>query len=88
MIYPASGFKRTRSSCRRAPVGPCSVFMRLQVEVSWHRQFPELIDDFDETRLAERQAAALAAAGVPPPHPTDGRRRLNNLPKNADYAAA
>jgi len=27
--------------------------------------FHELIEDFDSTVLAERQAAALAAAGVP-----------------------
>ena len=40
--------------------------MCLHAEVNWHRLFHDLIDDFEETRLAERQAAALAAAGVPP----------------------
>jgi hypothetical protein len=42
------------------------VFMCLHAEVNWHCLFHDLIDDFEETRLAERQAAALAAAGVPP----------------------
>jgi predicted unusual protein kinase regulating ubiquinone biosynthesis (AarF/ABC1/UbiB family) len=49
----------------RAAVGLGSVFMHLQAEVNWHRLFHDLIADFDETRLAERQSAALAAAGVP-----------------------
>jgi hypothetical protein len=66
MNYPSSGFKRARSTRRRAAVGPGSVFMCLHAEVNWHCLFHDLIDDFEETRLAERQAAALAAAGVPP----------------------
>ena len=49
----------------RAAVGLGSVFMHLRAEVNWHRIFHELIDRFDEARLATRQAAALAAAGVP-----------------------
>jgi predicted unusual protein kinase regulating ubiquinone biosynthesis (AarF/ABC1/UbiB family) len=51
----------------RAAVGLGSVFMHLQAEINWHRLFHDLIDDFDETRLADRQVAALAGAGVPPP---------------------
>jgi hypothetical protein len=42
------------------------VFLRLKAELNWSRLFRGLIDDFDETALAERQAAALAQAQVPP----------------------
>jgi predicted unusual protein kinase regulating ubiquinone biosynthesis (AarF/ABC1/UbiB family) len=51
----------------RAAIGLGSVFMHLRAEINWHRLFHDLIDDFDETALAERQRAALTAAGVPPP---------------------
>jgi predicted unusual protein kinase regulating ubiquinone biosynthesis (AarF/ABC1/UbiB family) len=51
----------------RAAVGLGSVFLHLRAEINWHRLFHELIDDFDETALAARQGAALAAAGVPKP---------------------
>jgi predicted unusual protein kinase regulating ubiquinone biosynthesis (AarF/ABC1/UbiB family) len=51
----------------RAAVGLGSVFLHLKAKVNWHRLFHELIDDFDEQRLAARQQQALAAAGVPPP---------------------
>jgi predicted unusual protein kinase regulating ubiquinone biosynthesis (AarF/ABC1/UbiB family) len=50
----------------RAAIGLGSVFMHLQAEVNWHRLFHDLIDDFDEAALAERQTAALDAAGVSP----------------------
>jgi predicted unusual protein kinase regulating ubiquinone biosynthesis (AarF/ABC1/UbiB family) len=61
----------------RAAVGLGSVFMHLKAEINWHRLFHELIEDFDETALAKRQAAALKAAGVPPPVPdlVPARRR-------------
>jgi predicted unusual protein kinase regulating ubiquinone biosynthesis (AarF/ABC1/UbiB family) len=49
----------------RAAIGLGSVFLRLKAELNWHRMFQELIADFDAARLAERQAAALAEAGVP-----------------------
>lgn len=49
----------------RAAVGLGSVFLRLKAELNWSRLFHELIEDFDETKVAERQAAALAEAGVP-----------------------
>jgi predicted unusual protein kinase regulating ubiquinone biosynthesis (AarF/ABC1/UbiB family) len=49
----------------RAAIGLGSVFLHLKAEVNWYRVFHELIDDFDETALAARQQAALAAAGVP-----------------------
>jgi predicted unusual protein kinase regulating ubiquinone biosynthesis (AarF/ABC1/UbiB family) len=51
----------------RAAIGLGSVFLHLKAKVNWHRQFHELIDDFDEQVLADRQAAALAGAEVPPP---------------------
>jgi len=49
----------------RAAIGLGSVFWHLQAEINWHRLFHELIDDFDEAALAERQRAALDRAGVP-----------------------
>jgi len=49
----------------RAAIGLGSVFLHLKAEINWYRLFHELIDDFDETALAARQHAALAAAGVP-----------------------
>ena len=51
----------------RAAVGLGSVFLHLKARINWHRLFHELIDDFDEQRLADRQQKALAAALVPPP---------------------
>jgi predicted unusual protein kinase regulating ubiquinone biosynthesis (AarF/ABC1/UbiB family) len=49
----------------RAAIGLGSVFLHLKAEINWYRLFHELIDEFDETSLAARQHAALAAAGVP-----------------------
>ena len=51
----------------RAAIGLGSVFLHLKAEVNWHRLFHEMIDDFDEQVLAERQQQALDRAGVPPP---------------------
>jgi predicted unusual protein kinase regulating ubiquinone biosynthesis (AarF/ABC1/UbiB family) len=51
----------------RAAIGLGSVFTHLKAEINWHRLFHELIDDFDEAALADRQAQALAAAGLPAP---------------------
>ena len=51
----------------RSAIGLGSVFLRLGAELNWSRLFRDLIADFDEAELAKRQAAALAAAGVPPP---------------------
>ncbi len=48
----------------RAAVGLGSVFLHLKAEINWHRLFHELIDDFDEKKLASRQKQALKAAGV------------------------
>ncbi|MBX6321225.1 MAG: AarF/ABC1/UbiB kinase family protein [Rhodospirillaceae bacterium] len=51
----------------RAAIGLGSVFMHLKARINWYRLFRELIHGFDAAALGERQAAALAAAGVPPP---------------------
>ena len=51
----------------RAAVGLGSVFLHLQAKINWHRLFHELIEDFDERVLAERQRRALRRAGVPAP---------------------
>ena len=48
----------------RAAVGLGSVFLRLKAEINWHDLFHELIDGFDEKKLASRQKRALKQAGV------------------------
>jgi predicted unusual protein kinase regulating ubiquinone biosynthesis (AarF/ABC1/UbiB family) len=49
----------------RSAIGLGGVFLRLGAELNWSRLFHDLVSDFNEAALAERQAAALAAAGVP-----------------------
>jgi predicted unusual protein kinase regulating ubiquinone biosynthesis (AarF/ABC1/UbiB family) len=49
----------------RAAIGLGSAFTRLRAEHNWHRMFMELIEGFTEERMAARQAAAMAEAGVP-----------------------
>ena len=49
----------------RSAIGLGGVFLRLRAELNWSRLFHDLIADFDAAALAGRQAAALAAAGVP-----------------------
>lgn len=57
----------------RAALGLGSVFIHLKAEINWYRLFNELIDDFDEAVLAERQREMLGRFGVPlPPSPHDG----------------
>ncbi|MGI4809818.1 MAG: AarF/UbiB family protein, partial [Janthinobacterium lividum] len=50
----------------RAALGLGSVFLRLKAELNWSELFHDLIDGFDPSKVGERQAAALAEAGVPP----------------------
>jgi len=50
----------------RAAIGLGSVFFRLKAQANWHQLFMELVHDFSEQAIADRQAAAVAAAGVPP----------------------
>jgi predicted unusual protein kinase regulating ubiquinone biosynthesis (AarF/ABC1/UbiB family) len=49
----------------RSAIGLGGVFLRLKAELNWSRLFHELIAGFNQSALAERQAAALAEAGVP-----------------------
>ena len=49
----------------RSAIGLGSVFLRLRAELNWSRLFHETVADFDPDKLAERQAEALEAAGVP-----------------------
>lgn len=50
----------------RAAIGLGSVFTHLKAEINWHRLFHDLIDDFDEQALAQRQAQAFAAVDLTP----------------------
>ena len=50
----------------RAAIGLGSVFLRLRAEVNWYSLFHDLIGDFDEKKLARRQAKALKDAGLKP----------------------
>ncbi len=49
----------------RSAIGLGGVFVRLRAELNWSRMFHDLVNDFNEAELAERQAAALLEAGVP-----------------------
>ncbi|MFT8336679.1 MAG: AarF/ABC1/UbiB kinase family protein [Acetobacter orientalis] len=46
----------------RSAVGLGSVFMRLKVKMNWYELFQEIVGEFDEQALADRQAAAIQAA--------------------------
>jgi predicted unusual protein kinase regulating ubiquinone biosynthesis (AarF/ABC1/UbiB family) len=48
----------------RAAIGLGSVFTHLAAEINWHDLFHELIADFDENILAERQKKALASVDL------------------------
>jgi predicted unusual protein kinase regulating ubiquinone biosynthesis (AarF/ABC1/UbiB family) len=50
----------------RAAIGLGAVFLHLRAELNFHRLFNEAIENFSLTRVARRQAAALAAAGLEP----------------------
>jgi predicted unusual protein kinase regulating ubiquinone biosynthesis (AarF/ABC1/UbiB family) len=50
----------------RAAIGLGSVFLHLKAELNWHRLFHELIEEYDEAAVAERQARVLAEAGLVP----------------------
>lgn len=50
----------------RSALGLGSVFLRLRAQHNWYRMFHEMIDGFSTEKVAARQAAALAEAGVPP----------------------
>jgi predicted unusual protein kinase regulating ubiquinone biosynthesis (AarF/ABC1/UbiB family) len=48
----------------RAAIGLGSAFLHLGAELNWRRLFEASLEGFSETALAERQANALAAAGL------------------------
>ena len=48
----------------RAAVGLGAVFLHLRAELNFYRLFNEAIENFSMDRVAKRQAAALAAAGL------------------------
>jgi len=50
----------------RSAIGLGSVFTHLKAEINWHRMFHDLIDDFDEAKLAGRQKKMLARFDIPP----------------------
>ena len=50
----------------RAAVGLGAVFLHLAAELNFHRLFNETIDKFDIAKVAARQSAALAEAGLEP----------------------
>jgi predicted unusual protein kinase regulating ubiquinone biosynthesis (AarF/ABC1/UbiB family) len=51
----------------RAAIGLGAVFLHLRASLNYHRLFEAEIDRFSIERLADRQAQALARAGLPPP---------------------
>ena len=51
----------------RAAIGLGSAFLHLEAEMNWRELFEQSVAGFDEQALAARQAAALTAAGLPPP---------------------
>ena len=51
----------------RSAVGLGSVFMRLKVKMNWYELFQEIVGEFDEQALADRQAAAIQSARFPEP---------------------
>ena len=50
----------------RAAIGLGGVFLHLQAELNFHGLFNEAIESFSLAWVGERQAAALAAVGLPP----------------------
>ena len=50
----------------RAAVGLGAVFLHLAAELNFYRLFNEAIENFDADRVAARQSAAMAEAGLEP----------------------
>ncbi len=48
----------------RAAIGLGGVFLHLEARLNYHRLFNEAIEQFSVSRVAERQAAALASVGL------------------------
>jgi predicted unusual protein kinase regulating ubiquinone biosynthesis (AarF/ABC1/UbiB family) len=51
----------------RAAIGLGGVFMHLNAEVNWYREFHQLIDDFDLAKMRRRQSRLLKKFDLPPP---------------------
>ncbi|MEQ1719433.1 MAG: AarF/ABC1/UbiB kinase family protein, partial [Hyphomicrobium sp.] len=51
----------------RAAIGLGGVFLHLDARQNWYRLFNEQLEGFDVAKVAERQKAAFAVAGVPLP---------------------
>jgi hypothetical protein len=51
----------------RAAIGLGAVFLHLHAELNFHRLFAETIEKFSLSRVAEQQAKALSAVGLPVP---------------------
>ena len=49
----------------RAAIGLGSVFTHLKAKINWHRMFHDLIEDFDENTLGQRQKKTLGAFDIP-----------------------
>ena len=49
----------------RSAIGLGSVFTRLKVKMNWYRLFHEVIEDFDQQALSQRQKNALKEANFP-----------------------
>ena len=71
----------------RSAIGLGGVFLRLKAELNWSRMFHDLIADFDAAALAERQAAVLAEAKVPPARVAVGQAPCRTLPDHLDNDA-
>jgi hypothetical protein len=48
----------------RAAIGLGAVFLHLRAEINFHRLFNQAIEGFSIRRVRERQAVALASAGL------------------------
>ena len=48
----------------RAAIGLGGVFLRLKAEINWYEMFHDLIEDFDEARLRQRQTRVLKKLGI------------------------
>ena len=48
----------------RAAIGLGSVFMHLKAEINWYRVFHELVGDFSEKNLKDKQNKVLKKVGL------------------------
>ena len=48
----------------RAAIGLGSVFMHLKAQINWYRVFHELVGNFNEKELSQRQKKSLSISGL------------------------